>query len=132
MMFEEMKILLEYLNTPVYDLVNITRDKDYFRNLKFLHLCCNYLKKGEDFPDAWKNAIDESATMYMTQEKERLLQLGENLGTSNKEGQMKILNMQIVSFEDFLQKAKHKRKKYAGTAKALGVLSGCMIFILAI
>ena len=132
LMFEEMKILLEYLNTPVYDLVSIAEDKDYFRDLKFLYLCCDYLKKGADFPDAWKKAIDESATIYTTQEKEHLLQLGENLGTSNKEGQIKLLNMQIVSFEDFLQKAKHKRKKYAGTAKALGLLSGCMIFILAI
>ena len=132
MMLVEMKILLEYLNTPVCDLIIMTRSKDYLKDLKFLDVCYGYIELGKDFPAAWKESLESTPTLYMTQEKERLLQLGANLGTSNKESQINIISLQIVSFEDFLIKAKNKHKKYSGTATTLGVLSGCMIFILVI
>ena len=132
MMFEEMKILLEYLNTPVYDLVSITNSKDYLTDLKFLDLCHRYIEIGKDFPTAWKESIETTSTLYMTQEKEHLLQLGANLGTSNKESQINIISLQIIAFEDFLTNAKNKHKKYSGTAIVSGVLTGCMIFILVI
>ena len=131
-MLEEMKILLEYLNIPVYELINTTSSKEYLGELKFLDLCRKHIETGKDFPSAWREAVEKSSAMYLTQEKEHLLQLGENLGTSNKESQINIISLQIISFEDFLLKAKYKYKKYSGTATALGALSGCMVFILVI
>ena len=131
-MLEEMKIQLSYLNVPVYDLMMNLKDKDYFKELVYLRVCFEALKNGDDFPNAWKKSIETTFNLYKTQEKESLLQLGQNLGTSSIENQLQILNIQLEYFKDFLEISKSKYKKYGNTLTALGILSGCMIFILVI
>ena len=131
-MLEELKIQLQYLNMPVYEMLNITGQKEYLSDLEYLSLCGSELKNGKDFPEAWKNSLEKYSQLYKREEKERLLQLGANLGTSNTESQINILTMQINCFDEFLQKAKNKLKKYGNMSTALGVLSGCMIFIIVI
>lgn len=131
-MLEEMKIQLNYLNIPMYELLNHISNKAYLKELSFLEDCRNNLERGEDFPIAWKSAIENTLHLYKTDEKARLLQLGENLGTSSTENQLNILNVQIVYFNEFLENAKFKSKKYGNTVTAIGVLSGCMVFILVI
>ena len=132
LMLEDMKIQLNYLNVPIYDLLTNLNDKEYLKELFYLKECCRNLEQGIDFPSAWKNSIESTFHLYKTEEKERLLQLGLNLGTSSTENQLNILNLQIVYFAEFLDNAKIKSKKYGSTITALGVLFGCMVFILVI
>ena len=132
LMLEEMKILIEYLNMPIYEMLTSISGKEYLGQLNFIAICADEISKGVDFPKAWKYSLSLSCLQYKTQEKEKLLQLGENLGASNKENQVNILSLHSAYFCEYLQKAKDKRKKYGSMASIIGVLSGCMIFILII
>ncbi len=129
-MLEEMKVLLQYLNIPVYEMLMQISNKDYLRDLDFIAECCRQMSAGTDFPMAWKDALKSTDQLYKTEEIEKLLQLGENLGTSNAENQLKFLNLQTTCFETFLKTAEDKNKKYSTTAITLSTLTGCMIFIL--
>lgn len=131
-MLEEMKIQLNYLNVPIFDLLTNLSEKEYLKGLFYLKECHSDLEQGIDFPRAWKNSIENASHLYKTDEKERLLQLGCNLGASSTENQLNILDLQIVYFTEFLENAKNQSEKYGSTITALGVLSGCMVFILVI
>ena len=125
-------MLLQYLNIPVYEmLVQISR-KDYLRDLCYISECCCFMSRGEDFPLAWQNALKSSGHLYKTDEKDKLLQLGTNLGTSDTQNQIRILDMQTKYFEAYLNAAVEKNKKYSSMTLTLSVLCGCMIFILII
>ena len=132
MMLEELKIQLQFLNLPVFEMLCKAQNKDYLSDLDYMFVCSEEMNCGNDFPSAWKISLGNSHLLYKREEKERLLQLGENLGVSNTESQINILNMQINCFTEFLEKAKYKNLKYGNMATLLGVLSGCMIFILVI
>lgn len=131
-MFEEMKIMIEYLNMPVGEMLLKISEKGYLESLTFIKSCSNEIISGADFPVAWKNSLSLHCLLYKTQETDKLLQLGENLGTSDKENQMNILNMQTSYFNEYLQTATDKKKKYSSMSSAIGVLVGCMIFIMTI
>ena len=125
-------MLLQYLNIPVYEMLMQISEKDYLKELCFIKECCSLMADGTDFPVAWRNALISANQLYKREEKEKLLQLGENLGTSNAENQLKILNMQTSYFETFLQSAEENNKKYSTMVITLSVLFGCMVFILII
>ena len=132
LMLEEMKVLFKYLNMPVNEMLKRLSEKDYFTELSFLHKCCNDLMHGVDFPLAWKASLENSSHLYKSAETDKLLHLGQNLGASSTENQIKILDLQTEYFEEFLELAKSKYKKQGNTAIILSALTGCMIFIVII
>ena len=132
LMIEEMKVLLQYLNIPVNEIINTLCRKDYLKELEYLEKCRLYLCDGTDFPAAWKNSLHGTSHLYKSAEIERLLHLGQNLGVSNTDNQLKMLELQTNYFEEFLLQAKNKCKKYGNIAVTLGALTGCIIFIVII
>ena len=131
-MLEEMKLQLNFLNVPIYELLSNISEKEYLKELSYLKECCENISKGADFPIEWKKALEKTSHLYKTEEIERLLQLGSNLGASSTENQLSILNMQTAYFGEFLENAKDKSRKYGNTFTVLGALSGCMVFLLVI
>lgn len=130
-MISQMKIQLEYLNMPVYEMISsISGKKSSFR-VDFIKVCCSLISQGYDFPAAWERAVTD-AIYYKSSEKAKLLQLGLNLGTSDKENQTEMLCMYKAVFEEFLKTAREKEKKYSKLSITLGALTGCMFFITAI
>ncbi len=132
-MLEEMRMLLTYLNVPVYEMLVQISEKSYLCELSYIRECISLMREGADFPIAWKKVITSAAMpLYKREEIEKLLQLGENLGTSNTDNQIKILDMQISYFSLFLQRVQEENQKYSKTAVTLSALIGCMIFIIII
>ncbi len=131
-MLEEMKMLLRYLNIPIYEMLIQISEKSYLSELSYISACILLMSEGADFPVAWKNAVTSASPLYKREEIDKLLQLGENLGTSNIENQIRILDMQISCFTLFLQNAQELSKRYSTMAVTLSALIGCMIFILII
>ncbi len=123
-----MKIQLEYLNMPVYDMIKILCEKKSVDEIEFLHDCREMILQGYDFPYAWQTSV-LNAMYYKINEKDELLQLGSNLGTSNRENQIEILSMHKIAFESFIKNAKAKEEKYGKMSITLAALSGCMFFI---
>ncbi len=127
-----MKIEIEFLQLPVYDLLCKISISGQYKDFDFISECCELVKRGTDFPAAWKTAVDNSSMKYKTQEKSKLLLLGENLGKSDLKGQLTHLDIYYSYFDEFAKQAKNKMKKYAGLTPTLGFLSGFMLFILLI
>lgn len=132
MMFEEFKVQLGFLNLPVFEMLCATGQKEYLKELDYIDICCNELKDGKDFPDAWYFSVNSTLQPYKREEKERLLQLGENLGISGTENQISYLNLQIKSFQDIYENAKHQQISYGNMITLLSAMAGCIIFILVI
>lgn len=130
LMIEEMKIQLKFLNLPVYDILIKISQKDYLKKLTYISDCCSTISIGNDFHKSWQAAVNSTHLPYKREEKERLLHLGLNLGTSDTENQLNILSLNSIYFDECISKAKLEEKKYGNMTTTLGLLIGCMIFIL--
>ena len=130
LMIEDIKIQLKFLNLPVYDiLINISQ-KDYLKKLTYINDSCKLISVGNDFHNSWQTAINGTYLPYKRDEKERLLHIGLNLGVSDTENQLSMLSLNCVYFDECISKAKSEEKKYGNMTTTLGLLAGCMIFIL--
>ncbi len=131
-MLEEIKVQMEFLNLPVYELIRVVGSKKYLYELTFLKVCHEMIVEGSDFPYAWTQSVENSDLYYKREEKDKLLHLGANLGRSDRENQINLLNVHILHFRNSLDKAKLQKQKHGSLSVALGVLTGCMIFIMII
>ncbi len=131
-MLQEMKVQFEYLNLPVYELICEFNSKEYLHELSYLRNCHSLIQNGYDFPVAWEQSIENSPLYYKRNEKDKLLHLGSNLGRSDTENQINLLNVHLKDFQDFLEKAKNQKQNQGNLSVTLGTLAGCMIFIMII
>lgn len=132
LMIDQMKIRLAYLSLPINELVSGLASTELGHELPFLLRCQEYMIDGDDFPEAWQRALEKETLPYSAEEKEKLLQLGNNLGTSDLKGQLSLMEIYSDFFSEYTQKAKSKEKKYGNTAVVLGALIGSMFFIILI
>lgn len=127
-MISHIKVQLEYLNMPICDIIRKLCSNKSAARPEFLSDCEKLISKGVDFPVAWESSVVQ-ASYYKTDEKSDLLQLGANLGTSNKENQIEIIASHKKAFEAFETRAREKEQKYSKLSVALAALIGCMFFI---
>lgn len=132
LMLQEMEVQIEYLNLPLLALISEIGSRDYLRDLSFLSECRSSVNSGMDFPEAWEQAVKNSVLNYKREEKDKLLQLGANLGRTDTENQISLLNMHISNFREFLDIAKKQKLKYGSLSFNAGFLLGCMIFVMII
>ena len=132
LMLRDIKIQLQYLNMPLYEILSEMKSKNYFREIIFINECDKFIVSGMDFPDAWKKSIITNSQYYKREEIHKLLHLGANLGSCNLENQLDIINLYIGYFDNFLEKAKSKQQKYGSMTLMLSMLLGCMIFLMVI
>lgn len=80
----------------------------------------------------WRKTIDEFENrLYLHKEDLEILQrLGDNLGSGNKEGQKKYINITLMQLNEQEQKAQEQRSKYEKMYRSLGVLCGLAIAII--
>lgn len=127
-----MKMETEFLRLPVIDLlIKISAVKQY-SSFDYIFKCIDYIKIGCDFPIAWKRAVENTELNYKIDEKSKLLLFGENFGQTDLNGQISHFDIYVSYFDEFINEAKQKVKKYAGLTPTLGFISGFMLFILLI
>lgn len=102
------------------------------KNLEYINLCCDGLRKGDPFNNVWKSAISENRLPYKVEEKTKLISLGEFLGASDKESQAEILSLYEELFTVFLKRAQLENEKYSKIYVMLGFLTGMCILIMVI
>lgn len=130
-LLEGIKMEMEYTQCPLDEIICKYAGVKPYSSINFIKECYHLLENGEDFPTAWSNSVKLSS-LYMSQEKEKLLQLGMLLGTSDSTGQVNMLEMYIEYFKQFLQKARKKSDSYSGVSVYIGVFCGFGMFILLI
>ncbi len=131
-LIRQIKIETEYLRLPAGDIIIKLSKSPQLKEIDFLFRCSELLREGEDFPDAWKISLDETSLNYMIAEKEKLLHLGGNFGTSDIKNQLSMLEAYENYFEEFFSQAKRNYDRQAKTSSLLGGLLGCMLFIMLI
>ncbi len=129
---KHIRVETEYVNLPLQEILFSISAADEFKELDYVHNACRFISEGEDFPLAWRKAVGGTALNYKTFEAERLLQLGENFGTSDIKNQISMLEMYETYFSEYILRAKNEYDKQAKTATGCGTLVGCMLFILLI
>lgn len=127
---EGIKIEIEYTCSSLPLIIEKFSSQDNFDCLDFLKLCQKKLHEGVDFPCAWKNSVLQSSSLYLKDEKDKLINLGQVLGTSDLNGQLSLLSMYSNYFDEFLTEAKKQKDKYSNMSVSLGVFVGLAVFVL--
>ncbi len=124
-----LKLEIEYKNETIFKILKLS---PYRKRLSFIEYCCNELVKDVSFSSAWKNGILKSRENFSADEKEKLINLGYLLGSSDLKTQSEILNLYCEYFKNFKEKAEDLNRKYGNTVFLLGILFGLAIFIMII
>ncbi len=132
MLIRQMIIETEYLSLPIYDLLCKLSQNPELSSLCYINETCELVKNREDFPIAWRKSVNKTSLKYKSEEKEKLLLLGENIGKYNLDGQLSVLKIYSAYFDAYSKDAKTKLQKYGNMSAVLGALVGSMLFILLI
>lgn len=124
------KIELEYTGNTLYSLLCKARSSSLCRNLDYLKMCCELMKKGDDFPKAWSSSFQSSNLPYKSEEKQKLLHLGNVLGTTDLSSQSTILALYTEYFKSYYNQACEINKKYGRLSALMGVFLGFGVFIM--
>ena len=93
----------------------------------WLRDCRCLMEQGEEYPIAWKKAVERSS--FWKQEREILLALGEELGQSDLEGQQSLLMLSQSRLKEIMQKAKEEQRQQMRLSPMLGGAAGVVILL---
>lgn len=96
-------------------------------NGRFARLVTAKLQDGADLHSAWDMACD---AIPKAPERALLLELGQSLGTSDKSGQLQIIEMYSARISDLREEAEGCYKKKGGALSKVGMLCGAAAAIL--
>ena len=102
----------------------IGRHKD---KAAWLKDCQNRIELGEEFPQAWRQAMETSA--LWPPERSILEQLGESFGQSDIEGQLSLLSLCQDRLREILLKAKEERTQQSRLSPMLGAAAGAVLLL---
>lgn len=125
----QIKIEVRYSHLSVVQMVDNFSSIKPFSSLNFLKECNESINNGNDFPVSWKKAV-ENESVLNSAEKEKLIALGNSLGTTDSSSQMDILDIYILYFETFSKEAASTFEKAGRSIIYTGFLIGLGLFIL--
>ena len=120
---------IKYCKTPLNEIVNKLSCNNDFTHLKFISKCENLLES-QTFPSAWKRSVKESELHEA--DKQLLVSLGNNLGTSDIEGQLSNCELHKELFENNYMCAKEKCSKFGKLYTSLGLFGGVLVAVVII
>lgn len=91
-------------------------------------------KDGDTFAEAWKRGVNLNSkkSAFHRDDLDLLIILGNNLGTSDRENQVKHIRLSMEDIRRNFEVAVAQQKKNAGLYKHLGLLAGITIVIILI
>lgn len=101
------------------------------KSLVFISDVNKDLNNGIDFPLAWKEKVSAFKNLREC-EKEKLISLGELLGTSSVETQISLIEYYKKVFEDYYDKSRNENEKYFETSILVFTFIGVGLFIILI
>ncbi len=122
-------VSIEYSRMNIIRIICSLSEEGTVRNLDFIRNCACELERGSDFPKAWNESVKD-ALLYKSSEKDKLLQLGAFLGTSDSVNQINIIKSYIVYFSGFLDNAADDYNRYGKVLSLFGMFLGSAVFIL--
>lgn len=134
MMISFFKTRLRYECLPLVSLLSLLEQNGKTQNLSFVSVCRERTENGESFSVAWRESIENDKTFcrLICGAEASLISLGEDLGTTDLEGQLSCCRYYESVFCDELSKRKELNGKYSKIYPALGAMLGIWAAILII
>lgn len=133
---EELLLMIQIISTeikfsraPLDSIIIRLNRRNNFLHLDFIEECVSFLKD-KSFPEAWKLSVRKSS--LHNSDKQLLLSLGDNLGTSDVEGQLSNCELHRELLENNLKNAREKCVRFGKLYTSLGVLGGFLIAVLVV
>lgn len=127
-----MQSRLRYECMPLASLLGALEENGKTAKLKFIPLCRDKTEKGYSFSRAWRESIESDSELcrLMRGSVTCLIRLGEDLGTTDLEGQLSCLAYYESIFRNELNDREELNKKYSKLYPVLGMMLGIWAAIL--
>lgn len=128
-MLEEIFILLKYRSATVYEITETLSRDERFSGLDFLGDIKFSAEKS--FCRSWCEAVEEHRYYCLkNSDRELLMDIGRNLGTSELEGQLGAVRSRQAELESIISAAEDEYRRKARLYRSLGVLAGVFIALI--
>ncbi|MBQ2847498.1 MAG: stage III sporulation protein AB [Clostridia bacterium] len=117
---------LRYACMPVGSLMRILAENRRISNLGFISSCVKKTEIGKAFPPSWRESIEEEKELcrLIPDVLSYLFQFGEELGSTDLEGQLSCCEYYKQIFQKELEMRDEQNKKYSKLFPTLGVMLG--------
>lgn len=98
------------------------------KSLQYLNKFTDFEMYG-DFHKEWYSSV-ASFPYYKSEEKDKMLQLGSYLGTTDTKSQIATIRLYFTYFENYRDSAVKEYEKYGRVSSLFGLFTGASVFIL--
>ena len=119
---------IEFSRMNITDIIFSFSSGEAMKNLSYLNEI-HHSDDQYDFHGQWKSSLSSFA-YYKSSEKNKMLQLGDFLGTTDMCDQINIIRLYLSFFEKFRSNAVSEYEKYGKISSLLGLFTGASVFIL--
>ena len=116
-------------DSDVYSIAGKLKNNS-FNGLSFFRNLPERYEAGKNFRNDWENAILKSK--LESEEKQLLREFGRTLGTSDTDGQLKVISAYIEEIHSLYEQRKAEYTKKGKLYRSLGILGGIMAGIIVI
>lgn len=133
LMLKLMQTEIEYVNAPTYELLKSALEHKELSDLFFLNECLIKLDNGNPFDLSWQEAVERTKPPELEGDDVRLINsFGSSLGTTDRDGQLKLCGMYEELVVQKIQDARAKMKTHASLYSRLGIICGIAVVIILI
>lgn len=132
MFISQVSMEIEFISLPLFEILKKIAGGDCCKSLDFISMCIENRKNGDDFSVCWETAVEASLLPMKKEERQKLKSLSGLLGTSDINGQKKMLSLYSSYFTAYYEKAVKENEKYGKMCVTLSAVMGTGIFILLI
>ncbi len=130
-MLNEMEILIRFRAVRTYEIIAELSNQDSFRNFIFLNILNEYIEDETiDINEGWRNAA-KNAIFFTESDKRILLNVGEQIGSTDIDGQLSMININKTLAQRNLSEAEADYRTKGKMLKTVwglcGLAAGIMI-----
>lgn len=133
MMVEVIRTQIRYARLPLLPMLGILEEK-HRGSLGFISECREITQSGESFSYSWRKSIENDSEFcrLIRGVLPDLIRFGENLGTTDLEGQLSCCEYYEQIFRKELKEKEEQRGKYSKLFPTIGIMLGLSAAILII
>ena len=125
----EMGVLMQYQMSTLGELLDTFSNRSVYQEFQFLSQTAAHMQQQTPFVQAWSEQVQ--AEKHLPSEvKEVLLELGEELGTTDLEGQLSALSQAHIQLQRFQDTYRVTYQKKGKLYHSLGLLAGLLLAVL--
>lgn len=133
LMLKLMQTQIGYVNTPTHELIKNACERKEISDLFFLRDCLMKLDGGVPFDLSWEQAVCRTKPPELEGDDISLiLSFGNSLGTTDRDGQLKLCGMYEELTMQRIAQASEKIKTHASLYSKLGIICGLAIVVILI